>query len=147
MGEMPHGATSPRRSGHAASWHEQHTQPPLIVDDIRATITVMPDYFIVRNINGTSWRKCACGSWLEHWRRETRSPRLTCAAFGCGNDAEVGAHVHELTGKRGTDWNEYIVPMCKGCNARRSDEEIELKICIVLVSANTQEMDCYLEPY
>lgn len=97
--------------------------------------------FVVRNIGGTSLRKCSHGSWLNHWRHETRSRRLRCATLRCQNLAEVGAHVHELTSNRGSNWRQWIVPLCKSCNNSRQD--LELEGHVALVSANTQSMRCY----
>lgn len=100
--------------------------------------------FIVRNVRGTAGRLCACGSWLDHWYNETRSRRTMCAVLGCANDVAVGAHVHELTTKRGANWEQFIVPLCQPCNMSRDDLLVDVRI--ELVSANTQLMGCYLSP-
>lgn len=63
---------------------------------------------------------------------------MTCSVYGCGDAATVGAHVEILNGR---DRGHYIVPMCKPCNT--APDEMDLKIGIVLVSANTQFMGCY----
>jgi hypothetical protein len=97
---------------------------------------------VVRNIRGTSFRRCACGSWLDHHTNYSRSLRATCAVLGCGNDATLGAHVHEITSKRGKNWQQWIAPLCHPCNM--STDDLELDSRVMLVSANTCLMDCYL---
>lgn len=79
-----------------------------------------------------------------HWYRHAGSRRSTCSVIGCSNPATVGAHVHELTSKRGGDWSHWIVPMCHRCNM--SPDDLPVDIRVALISANTQAMGCYL-PY
>jgi hypothetical protein len=99
--------------------------------------------FLVRNIRGTSWRICACGSHIQHWFNfGPSSQRTRCAALLCPNDATVGAHVHELTRQGGRDWHEYIVPVCHPCNMRSDDYWIENSVAIV--PANTRVTGCEL---
>ena len=92
-----------------------------------------------RNLRNTGQRKCSCGTWFKHWRNETGSRRKRCAAYGCGNDAEVGAHVQSVRGKL-----QWIVPLCKPCN--NLQEPFELELTVELISANTQLMGCYKKP-
>jgi hypothetical protein len=56
-------------------------------------------HWAVRNINGTTGRRCECGSWITHWKLTTSSARAQCAVHNCGNDAEVGAHVMVTDGR------------------------------------------------
>jgi hypothetical protein len=103
----------------------------------------MAGNYLVRNLRGTSWRICACRSWIRHWFfHGSRSRRVRRAALGCPNDVEVGAHVHELTRKSRRDWDEYIIPVCHPCNMRADVYWIENTVA--LVPANTQLMGCYL---
>jgi hypothetical protein len=95
--------------------------------------------YIIRNLRGTARRGCICGTWIDHWYNETRSTRLTCSVYGCGAYATVGAHVEILNS---TDRGHYIVPICHPCNME--PDEMDLKIGIALVSANTRFMGCYL---
>ena len=83
-----------------------------------------------KNKNGTSNRKCKCGSWEKHWMNfsETKWPDK-CSVKGCTNKAELGAHVYE----EGTP-KEYIIPMCKECNQRT--DEFDIKKGITPVDAN-----------
>jgi hypothetical protein len=95
---------------------------------------------VVRNLRGTAGRRrCACGSWLDHWYNETRSSRVICGVYGCGEMATVGAHVEIM---RGQDRGHYIVPTCHACNM--NPEIMDLKADVIAVSANTQFMGCYL---
>jgi len=88
----------------------------------------------VRNLNGTRDNVCACGSWIDHWERFSGETALFCAAQGCPNLADVGAHVRKAAG--GDDrW--YIIPLCRDCNMRRGD--IDIEDGTVLVSANRAE--------
>lgn len=61
----------------------------------------------VVNMVGTSNDKptCGCGTWTNHWRRNTGSERKTCMALGCDEDVEHGAHVKD-------DRKEMIVGLC-----------------------------------
>lgn len=94
---------------------------------------------LVRNVRGTSDRKCRCGSWLLHWDNETKSNRATCSVVPCGNDATLGAHVQILDNR--TSGQHWIVPMCDGHN--RLDDDLWLDGRVTLVSANRQKMGCY----
>jgi hypothetical protein len=91
----------------------------------------------VRNIIGTSGRRCQCGSWLNHHYIETGSSQRICSIFGCGNEVSVGGHVEVVSS---SDQGHYIVPLCHTCNARLDD--MELKRNVVAVSANTRFMGC-----
>lgn len=85
----------------------------------------------VENIGGTTGyaSPCACcTSWLGHWRKWTGSNRATCSAYGCRNDAEVGAHVRKT---RSNDQQWYIAPLCRGCN--RIPGEFEVSAALVHV--------------
>jgi len=76
---------------------------------------------LVVNISGSACDRardlCGCDSWIEHWRRHTGSQRLTCSAIGCGNLAEVGAHIRWYYG-----FNEYIIGLCRSCNHPSNEE-------------------------
>jgi len=70
----------------------------------------------LHNINGTSDKTCACGSWLNHWRNFSRQTiPVYCPATSCVEKAEVGAFVQE---NGSTDMSWYIVPLCKKHNAK-----------------------------
>ena len=78
----------------------------------------------VKNLNGTSDKQCvSCGSWLEHWEHKNENEADKCVAKNCSNDAQVGAHVKKVGSK---DNHHYIVPLCKGCNNKSSEETFEV---------------------
>jgi hypothetical protein len=57
----------------------------------------------------------------------------TCGVFGCGRDAEVGAHVQRLD--EGTNGHWYILPTCKGHNNdRRAVFDVKARSLIVPAS-------------
>ncbi len=87
----------------------------------------------VRNLNGTSDKKCRCDSWLEHWEIFSKSTAKKCSVIGCAQDAEVGAHVIKCNS---TDKEHYIVPMCQGHN---KSTENSITVEKELVSANVSE--------
>lgn len=67
----------------------------------------------VKNLHGTAKRKPIDGSssWLDFWHKHShRSIPYYCAAHGCANKAEVGAHVITVYGD---DRHWYIVPACR----------------------------------
>lgn len=86
----------------------------------------------VININGTSGRKCNCGSWIEHWRNFSNQTATICRASGCSNQVIDGAHVKKYNS---LDNKEYIVPFCKQHNQQK-EGFIELVNGTVLVPAN-----------
>ncbi len=95
----------------------------------------------VKNLNGTSSHSCNCGSWLDHWKkfREYNSQYISrvrfggeeifCSAIDCRNKATDGGHVKKISSGivRETlglnDW--YIVPLCKQCNQRNDEFDID----------------------
>ena len=100
----------------------------------------MPSH--VTNVVGTSKRKCKCKfgkrTWLKHWRRGTGlHVPVKCAARGCGNYVEVGAHVRLLNTDQRIIW---IVPFCQWHNKRPSNIHIPLKPGVMLCGA--AKIDC-----
>ena len=90
------------------------------------------DFMKVKNLNVTSDKKCVpCGGWLKHWENLSEETAGYCQASGCTKEAEVGAHIKKVGG---TDHKHYIVPLCKGCNGK--SEEFELEPYATLVSAD-----------
>ncbi len=87
----------------------------------------------VKNLKGTSEKKCNCKSWIAHWERSSESKAKQCSVVGCLHDAKVGAHVIKCDS---SDKNHFIVPMCLGHN---QEEDDCLTIDKELVSANIQE--------
>ena len=86
-----------------------------------------------KNKGGTGNRKCACGSWKNHWKNNSGKlwPSI-CSVVGCNSPATLGAHIIN-SAVRG----ERIVPACSSCNQLRN--EFNLKDGVTLVSANKQE--------
>jgi hypothetical protein len=78
---------------------------------------------LCKNKNGTSERSCDCGSWKKHWLNFSNQKwPNTCSVYGCDNVAEVGAHIFATNVD---DKSEYIIPMCKKCNARTDEFTIK----------------------
>lgn len=79
-------------------------------------------YIEVKNLNGTTKNKPVNDkTWLEGWMRvKGVNSIVSCSNFTCicSNMLDlVGAHVKKL------DSNEhYIVPLCKSCNNKSSNE-------------------------
>ncbi len=89
----------------------------------------------LRNINGTSGRVCACGSWLKHWEKFAgRSAYDYCPADGCLEKKLVGAHVQK---DDAADKSWYIVPLCAKHNAK--SDSLTVPDWVTLVSANLSE--------
>lgn len=87
-----------------------------------------------RNVKGTTGRQCSCGTWKEHWMKNTgRKWPEECSASGCNNPPEVGAHVVS----EGFDKHQYIIPLCKACNNQETPFAVKSKT--VMVSANKQK--------
>ena len=90
----------------------------------------------VKKINGTSDNTCACGSWLEHWKKFSgQSLSQYCSERNCTDRPEVGAHVQK---DNSTDTKWYIVPFCKAHNAE-TGKSLEIMDSVKLVSANVSE--------
>ncbi len=86
----------------------------------------------LRNINGTSGRDCACGSWLKHWETFAgRSAPEYCPVDGCLEKRLVGAHVQNDSS---TDKSWFIAPLCAKHNAKAGS--LSVPDWVVLVSAN-----------
>jgi hypothetical protein len=85
----------------------------------------------VKKVNGTSDRKCGCGSWLNHWHNYTHQIAQICRAKGCSRKAIDGAHVKICYS---TDNREYIIPLCREHNLKNGCFEINKGTD--LVSAN-----------
>ncbi len=88
----------------------------------------------LKNINGTSDNKCACGSWIKHWEKFSGQSTCYCQAKGCLNVDVVGAHVQKANS---SDDNWYIYPLCNAHNKHTG--ELEVSSTYKLVSANKQK--------
>lgn len=89
----------------------------------------------IKNIKGTSDRKCKCGSWVKHWETFTGLPANVCSVTDCySTDQLVGAHVQkDVEG----DANWYVCLLCKQHNSQAGTMEILSEM--LLVSANVSE--------
>lgn len=108
--------------------------------------------YCVRNIANTTnvrqgketWkRRCACKSWMNHWRAGVLlnfpnarpeaylDPR--CYVRGCGDRGIVGAHVVEIDGRATQNWK--IVPFCSAHNHHSFEEEVYLTVDAILIAA------------
>jgi hypothetical protein len=90
----------------------------------------------VKNINGTSDKKCNCGSWINHWKNHSnRFLPFCCASSNCFKFPEVGTHVRLVNGK---NRKHYIVPFCDSCNkTTSSDFLVEKHYLVPANKANT----------
>ena len=84
----------------------------------------------VKNINGTSAKSCNCGSWLNHWKKNSGSRSSYCHERTCVSPAAHGAHV-----LKENDKNWYIVPLCAAHNGLKG-KEIEVIDATIFISAN-----------
>jgi len=101
----------------------------IINNEVKSTNKIY--IMIVKNVNGTSYRSCNCGSWIDHWRNFSNQTATICRAKGCSNKQIVGAHVKK---SYSTDNKEYIVPFCNYHNHQTGN--IELVEGTVLTPAN-----------
>ena len=85
---------------------------------------------IVKNIEGTSDKKCTCSvSWVEHWEKHSGKKAFYCNVYGCYNrDNIVGAHVQRLDNP---DNSHYIIAICHEHNMSKE----QLYVSDDLVSA------------
>lgn len=103
----------------------------------------------VKNLNGTSNRKCRHASWLEHYRKlSMETGRLRCVA--CDSYATLGGHVmlkENVTLLTFILWDQkesghHIVPLCGSCNG--TGDWMRAQRSFRRVSANTRLTGCYL---
>lgn len=99
----------------------------------------------VRNLNGTSDNSCKCDeydvrSWLYHWTNFNPAQSYLPENCPCchkkisdWSDEMVGAHV-----QKENDSHWYVIPLCKKCNSKSSDESFEVED-IGFAWANTSE--------
>jgi hypothetical protein len=88
---------------------------------------------LIKNIPGTSDRKCKCSSWLNHWLKFSRQRTDYCQVIGCFN-TPIGAHVRYADGP---DNKEYIFPLCDEHN--KTDEILNVSDIYQMISANQSE--------
>ena len=98
-------------------------------------------HLCVANLASTSKNKCRCRTWLRHWRKISRSARVTCGVLGCVEHARVGAHVQMLDNR--CTWHWWIAPLCYSHNHHRNYGPMWLDSRVALVSANSQVTGCY----
>ena len=84
------------------------------------------NHTFVKNINGTgSEPYCDSSSKTESsWLKTADGEGKDCAVLGCGDSADVGAHVMNTDGRADNSWN--IVPMCATHNNTANTEEMPL---------------------
>jgi hypothetical protein len=87
----------------------------------------------VKNKKGTESLKCNCVSWLAHWERFSKQKASNCSVMGCWDTDLVGAHVNQVYS---TDYETYIVPLCRGHN--KSDDILDVGSTI-LISSNVSK--------
>jgi len=90
----------------------------------------------VKNINGISIDTCACGSWLEHWKRFSQELiPIFCSEEKCPEKPEVGALVQKDIS---TDDSWYVIPLCKGHN-RKTSKSLTINDNVTFVSADVNK--------
>jgi hypothetical protein len=62
-------------------------------------------------------------SFLE-FHEKNRGPTKICKVKGCTNEVEVGAHIKKVKLRKNQDPSWYIIPMCKACNQREDEFEL-----------------------
>lgn len=87
----------------------------------------------VKNLNGTSQKRCNCGSWLRHWHNYCHQVATRCRASGCSNPAHVGAHVVKYDSP---DQRHYIVPFCYAHNRQAGAIELNTHTCLAPANRN-----------
>lgn len=80
----------------------------------------------VKNVNGSSRFASPSGynSWLDYWE-DKNGIAWRCSATDChkrGRGDLVGAHVQRVSA---FDLSWYIVPLCRGCNARTDEFTVD----------------------
>jgi hypothetical protein len=89
----------------------------------------------VKNINGTTDADCACGGWLEHWKKFSGQPLpIFCPEESCIREPEMGAHVQKYDSP---DAGWYIVPLCRMHNGE-TGKSLTISDSVNLVSANVE---------
>lgn len=87
---------------------------------------------LVRNLNGTTVKKCKCASWINHWENFSKQVTLKCVVIGCNNNYSVGGHVQK---KSEADCSWYIIPICSECNNQQG-QTLDINDAVNLVPAN-----------
>lgn len=78
----------------------------------------------VKNINGTS--RFNSRVWLDYWEEQTEGKATRCGAIDCKSKEElVGAHVMKANS---SDKKYYITPLCKGCNKRTDEFDVDTEL-------------------
>jgi len=89
----------------------------------------------IRKVNGTSQKKCNCGSWLKHWEKFSRQTASFCPVENCLEMDLIGAHVKKDDSE---DNNWYIFPLCGKHNAAKG-KTLKVSDNYELVSADVSE--------
>ncbi len=87
----------------------------------------------VKNVDGSSRFPKPAGfdSWLDYWEKQTGRSATNCSANSwCGRDL-VGAHVQKVNS---TDKCYYIVPLCRSCNQRNDEFEVDTNLLVPVPS-------------
>jgi hypothetical protein len=81
-----------------------------------------------KNIHGMGDFKPPEGhtNFLEFYEKESGHSTKICKVKGCTNGAEMGAHIKKVKLRVNQDNSWYVIPMCKTCNCR--EDEFELNV-------------------
>jgi hypothetical protein len=87
----------------------------------------------INNINEKRREICACGSWLNHWKKFSPKPfKRYCPVIGCTEKPEVGALIRKVSS---TDERWYITLLCEKHEAQ-TGKSLDVTDSTILVSAN-----------
>ena len=87
-------------------------------------------------IQAPSGPNCACGTWLDHWKKFSgQSAPVLCPAFMCVDKIEVGVPVQK---EGATGQSTYILPVCKR-HSSQPGESTTVNDYFPLVSTNVSE--------
>jgi hypothetical protein len=100
----------------------------------------MIEYMVkVKNAKGTGDTPCPSGykSWLDYWKKQTGNIALACGASDCKSLMSDGAHVQKVNS---TDKCMYIIPLCKKCNQREDEFDVDEKKLVPVPSNLSKQL-------
>ena len=90
----------------------------------------------IKNVNEVTDEICACGSWLNHWKKFSGKPvPRFCSVIGCIRRPEVSALIRKDSSSD-EDW--YITLLCNE-HESQIGESLEVSDSTILVPANVTQ--------
>jgi hypothetical protein len=101
-----------------------------------------------KNIRGTGDNKPpeGCTNYLEFYEKESGHTTKICKVKGCTNGVEMGAHVKKVKLRSNQDNSWYVIPMCKACNKRDDEFELNVDACPVEIRHVSQPTTAKKKP-